>query len=275
MEVTVAIREATATLSQTSDTARLDAELLMARALQVSRSAMLLGHMRDAVPPAFGAMLERRAGGEPVAYILGEQEFYGRPLSVSPAVLIPRGDSETAVAAAMEHTGEAGTLLDCGTGSGALLLTLLAERTGWTGTGIDASAAALDVARRNAVALGLAERTILAQRDWTQDGWRDGLGRFDLVIANPPYVENDAALDRSVRDYEPGAALFAGADGLDDYRVLVPQLPTLLAPGGVTVLEIGATQDDSVAALARDSGFATALRRDLAGRPRALILTAS
>ncbi len=155
-------------------------------------------------------------------------------------------------------------MLDCGTGSGALLLTLLAERTGWIGTGIDASAAALDVARRNAAALDLAERATLAQRDWTRDGWRDGLGHFDLVIANPPYVESDAVLDRSVREYEPGAALFAGADGLDDYRILVPQLPALLAPGGVAVLEIGATQDDSVAALARDNGFATALRRDLA-----------
>ncbi len=215
-----------------------------------------------------------RAGSRwPISW--ASRSFTGGLSSVSPAVLIPRGDSEAVVSAALANMGQSGTLLDCGTGSGALLLTLLAEHTGWTGTGIDASAAALDVARRNAAALGLAERATLAQRDWTRDGWREGLGRFELIIANPPYVENNAALDRSVREYEPAAALFAGADGLDDYRALVPQLPALLAPGGVTVLEIGATQDESVAALARDNGFATVLRRDLAGRPRALILTAS
>ena len=102
--------------------------------------------------------------------------------------------------------------------------------------------------------------------------WRDGLGAFDLILCNPPYVEEDAALDPSVKDYEPAGALFAGADGLGDFRALVPQLPALLVPGGVAVLEIGHNQADAVSAIAATAGFSTELRRDLAGRPRALIL---
>jgi len=108
--------------------------------------------------------------------------------------------------------------------------------------------------------------------DWHQPGWAEALGRFDLILANPPYVEEAADLAPDVRDWEPAAALFAGADGLDDYRALVPQLPALLLPGGVAVLEIGAAQARAVTALAEDAGFAVTLKRDLAGRPRALTL---
>ena len=109
--------------------------------------------------------------------------------------------------------------------------------------------------------------------DWTHHGWSEGLGPFDLILANPPYVEDGADLDRSVRDHEPAGALFAGPEGLDDYRLLIPCLPTLLAPHGVAVLEIGAGQADSVEAIASSAGFASVLHRDLAGRPRALALS--
>ncbi|MET4133174.1 release factor glutamine methyltransferase [Porphyrobacter sp. MBR-155] len=272
MTVSEAIRAAAERLAAASDTARLDAELLMAHALGVSRSDMLLREMQSPAPAGFAALVERRAAHEPVAYITGLAEFYGLELTVTPATLIPRGDSETLIAAALEVAGTAGRALDLGTGSGALLLALLANRAGWQGVGVDASAAALAVAAGNADALGLANHSAWHQRDWHAWGWADGLGTFDLVLCNPPYVEADAALDRQVRDYEPASALFAGPQGLDDYRALIPQLGKLIVPDGIAIFEIGARQAEAVSAIAATAGFAVELRRDLAGRPRALIL---
>lgn len=270
-----ALRAASERLATTSDTARLDAEILMAHALGCTRSDVLLRHMREPAPDSFAALVGRRMSHEPVAYITGQQEFYGRTFRVSPAVLIPRGDSETPVAAALEARPDARRVLDCGSGSGALLLTLLAELPKARGIGIDCSAEALAIASNNARALELADRAEFRVADWTVPGWADDIGRFDLVIANPPYVEDSAPLDRSVRDHEPHRALFAGPEGLEDYRVLIPQLPALLEPAGVAVLEIGHRQDAAVSAIAGASGFASALRCDLAGRPRALVLTRS
>lgn len=268
-----ALRAAAQRLSATSDTARLDAEVLMAHALGVTRSELLLRHLRDPEPAGFTALVERRAGHEPVAYLTGTQDFCGLTLHVSPAVLIPRGDSEVLVEAALAARGDARRVLDCGTGSGALLLAVLHALPQASGVGIDASAAALDVARANAAVLGLEHRAAMVQADWHQGGWADALGGpFDLVLANPPYVEADASLAPSVRDHEPASALFAGADGLDDYRVLIPQLPDLLAPGGAAVVEIGAAQGAAVAAIADAAGLAVRLHRDLAGRDRVLEL---
>lgn len=267
-----AIRAAAERLAATSDTARLDAELLMAHALGISRSDMLLKAMRDSAPDGFAALVERRAAQEPVAYIIGTAEFYGLELKVTPATLIPRGDSEILIEAALSVAGTAGQALDLGTGSGALLLAVLAQRLDWQGVGIDASPAVLAVAEGNAAALGLAARSQWLVRDWHAAGWAEGLGTFDLVLCNPPYVEADAALDPQVRDHEPHTALFAGPEGLDDYRVIIPQLVKLLAPGGVAIFEIGAGQAAAVTALAEAAGFTADLRRDLAGRPRALVL---
>ncbi len=267
-----AIRAAAERLAATSDTARLDAELLMAHALGMTRSEMLLKAMQGPAPEDFAALVERRAGHEPVAYITGEAEFYGLTLKVTPATLIPRGDSETLVEAALAEAGEAGRALDLGTGTGALLLAVLAMREGWQGVGIDASPGALTVAEGNAAALGLAGRSAWHLRSWREEGWADGLGNFDLVLCNPPYVEEDAALDRQVRDFEPASALFAGPEGLDDYRILIPQLRGLMKDAARAILEIGANQADAVSALARAAGFATELRRDLAGRARAVLL---
>lgn len=266
-----ALRNAAASLG--TDWARDEAETLMAHALGATRSAMLLELLHNPAPAAFAPLLARRVAGEPVAYILGETEFYGRRFAVSPAVLIPRGDSEAVVAAALEAAPGPRRILDCGTGSGNLLLSLLAERGAASGVGIDRSDPALAVARANARALGVAERAELRLADWTRPGWAAGLGGFDLVIANPPYVEDDADLDASVRDFEPAGALFAGPDGLDAFRVLIRQLPALLAPGGAAVVEIGWRQAEAVTALAARAGLAAALRRDLADRPRALILS--
>lgn len=272
MTVGEAIRVAAARLAATSDTARLDAELLMAHALGLSRSAMLLKAMRNPAPAGFAALVERRAAHEPVAYITGSQEFFGRSFAVESGVLIPRADSETLIAAALDAASDPARVLDLGVGSGALLLTLLAERPGAAGVGIDASPVALEVTGRNAAALEVEQRCALHRRDWRQPDWAEDLGIFDLILCNPPYVEDDAPLDAQVRDFEPAGALFAGPEGLDDYRILIPQMPHLLQENGCAIVEIGAAQAEQVAVLAQAAGLASELRRDLAGRPRALLL---
>ena len=267
--VSQAIRQAVVDLGAVCDTARLDAELLMAHALGVSRSDLLLRHMDAPAPEAFAAFVARRLTHEPVAYILESQEFFGLPFRVGPGVLIPRGDSETLVAAALAARPDARRVLDCGVGSGALLLAVLSQIADAQGVGIDRSATALEVAADNAARLGLGARARMIAADWDAPGWTEGLGGpFDLILANPPYVEDQADLAPSVRAHEPAGALFAGPAGLDAYRVLIPQLPALLAPGGVALVEIGATQAESVTAIGADAGLAAALHRDLGDRPR-------
>ena len=273
MTIAEAIRLAAGRLSETSDTSRLDAELLMAHALGTSRSDLLLKHMSDLVPSRFATLVERRLANEPVAYIIGHQEFFGLDILVSPDVLIPRGDSETIVEAALKRAGDTGRVIDLGTGSGCLLLAFLAGKPGWIGVGIDASEAATMVAQTNAQALNLAERTEMKAGDWSTPGWSDHLGRFDLVLSNPPYVETGADLAPSVREFEPPSALFAGADGLEEYRQLIPQLPGLLSPEGIAIFEIGYAQAGAVSQIATTHGFSCEIQLDLAGRARAAILT--
>ncbi|WP_296722570.1 peptide chain release factor N(5)-glutamine methyltransferase [Erythrobacter sp.] len=294
MTVAEAIRAAVTRLAETSDTARLDAELLMAHALGVSRSDMLLRAMRESVPETFAALVARRERHEPVAYITGTAEFYGLTLAVTPATLIPRGDSETLIEVAREAFANRPAprrILDLGTGSGALLLAAMSIWQSAEGVGLDQSAAALVVAIGNAqthanTAIGVMgnreadlpmprlDRGMarFIQRDWRKRGWAEDLGTFDLILCNPPYVEAEAVLEPQVRDHEPATALFAGPEGLDDYRVLIPQLGKLLVPGGVAVFEIGAGQADAVSAIASAAGFTPELRHDLAGRPRVLTL---
>ena len=268
--VGVALVEATTRLATVSDTPRLDAELLMAHALGCSREAMLLGRLGEAVPLAFDALLARRLAHEPVAYITGTRAFWTTDLDVGPGVLIPRADSETLIEAAVAYLAKRApaTILDLGTGPGTLLLAALAEWPEARGLGIDASEAALDYARRNG------DQIAPGRAAFRLGDWAAGVdAQFDLVLCNPPYVEADAVLDPQVADYEPGSALFAGADGLDDYRQIAPQLPGLVAPGGVAILEIGHAQRDSVTALLEAESATVACRRDLGGRPRALIAT--
>ncbi|KPF60093.1 SAM-dependent methyltransferase [alpha proteobacterium AAP81b] len=250
-------------------TPRLDAEVLLAHALGVDRGALFLNPDRRFDPQAFEILIVRRVAGDPVAYITGTREFWSLDLAVTPDVLIPRPDSETLVEAALAARPDARRVLDLGTGSGALLLAVLSELSAATGLGVDASRAALAVAAGNAARLGFADRAAFGLGDWGQ-----GLAeRFDLILCNPPYVETGADLTPEVRR-EPAAALFAGADGLDDYRRLMPQLPGLLAPEGVAVLEIGASQAAAVGRLAAAAGLVAMLRHDLAGMARALVLTA-
>lgn len=274
MNIAQALRVAAERLAETSDTPRLDAEVLMAHALGVSRSDLLLRHTGDGTPETFTALVERRARHEPVAYITGWQEFFGLRFTVTPDVLIPRGDSEVLVERALAVRPDATSVLDCGTGSGALLLAVLAGLPEAQGIGIDISPAALQVADGNAQQLGISRARFL-ERSWRSPGWADDLGQFDLILANPPYVEAEADLASSVRDHEPAQALFSGLEGLDDYRALIPRLPALLAPGGLALVEIGASQAAAVTAIASAAGLSATLHRDLAQRPRVLELAAS
>lgn len=273
MTIAARLRDAAATLGTGASTARLDVELLMMHALGVSRADLLLRHMHDDAPAAFEPLFARRVAGEPVAYIMGRAEFWGLDLAVTPAVLIPRADSETVIEAAQDaflDRAQPARVLDCGTGSGALLLAALTLFPEAQGTGIDRSPEALAVALGNAGRTGLAARTRMLARDWDAAGWADGIGAFDLILANPPYVEDDAPLEAVVRDHEPAGALFAGPEGLDAYRVLVPQLPALLAAGGVALVEIGWRQAGAVRAIAQAAGLGVSLHHDLGGRPRVL-----
>jgi release factor glutamine methyltransferase len=265
-----AIRSAAARLAETSETARLDAELLMAHALGIGREAMLLGGLDRSAPEGFAALVERRAGGEPLAYITGHRAFWTIELAVAPGVLIPRPDSETLIEAAAEHFRGGPSprrVLDLGTGSGALLLAALAEWPEAAGVGIDRSPAALAIARANAEALGFAGRA-----EMIEGGWADAAGKFDLILCNPPYIGTGEVLPRDVIDHEPHSALFAGADGLDDYRAIVPLLPRFLADGGVGCIEIGATQGEAVTALTAMQGLRAHIRTDLAGRDRCVVV---
>jgi release factor glutamine methyltransferase len=269
--IAAALSRAAARLAGISETPRLDAELLMAHALGTSREELLLRRLRDPVPDGFEALIERRLAGEPVAYLTGRRGFWTVELEVGPGVLVPRPDSETLIEAALDRFGPNGpaSVLDLGTGPGTLLLAALHQWPGSRGLGVDRSDRALAYARRNAERLGLADRATFRLGDW-DEGVDD---RFDLILCNPPYVETGAALPRDVSEWEPAEALFAGPDGLDDYRRLAPQIARLLAPEGLACVEIGHEQAGGAGALFGAAGLTVALRRDLAGRPRCLTLS--
>jgi len=270
-KIRTTLAAATRQLATFSHTPRLDAELLMAHALGVPRETLLLSRLDAAVPESFAPLLARRLAQEPIAYITGTRAFWTVELAVGPGVLVPRADSETLLDAAVQHfaKGPPARILDLGTGPGTLLLAALAEWPGATGLGVDQSDVALDYARRNAATLGLADRATFMLGNWA-----DGvIGPFDLILANPPYIGTTEVLPREVAEHEPGAALFAGADGLDDYRTIVPQLAPLLGDGGAAILEIGATQSDPVTELLVEQGFTVTLQKDLGGNPRALVAT--
>ena len=274
--MTDALRDAAAALQGVSDTPRLDAELLAAFALGCDRMDMLARLGDLAAPDALPALIARRAAHEPVAYITGHQGFWDIELRVTPDVLIPRADSETLIEAAENFfTGAPppGRILDLGTGSGALLLAALSIYPAAKGLGMDASEAALAVARGNAAALGFTDRAEIRRISWRDAEWAQALGGpFDLILCNPPYVESDADLSAMVSDYEPHSALFAGKDGLDDYRIIIPQIADLLAAGGMAAMEIGHEQAAAISEIAINAGLKVQLKHDLGGNPRCLML---
>ncbi|WP_404711102.1 peptide chain release factor N(5)-glutamine methyltransferase [Sphingomonas sp. MMS24-J13] len=262
------LAEATRRLASVSDSPRLDAELLLAHAIGISRETLLLRLRDQTVPAEFESLVARRLTHEPVAYIVGHRDFWTIELAVGPDVLIPRPDSETLIEAAVRHFGNKGprAVLDLGTGSGALLLAALDEWPNATGVGIDASAAAVAVARANADRLGMSGRAEIRQGGWKEAS----VGRFDLVLCNPPYIGEDEPLPIDVVRFEPASALFAGKDGLDDYRTLASLLR--LPPDGIACFEIGSSQAAAVSALFRERYFRTTIKRDLAGRDRCVIV---
>ena len=249
---------------------RREARILLAHAAGLTATALLTDPSRVLDPAPFTALLARRAAGEPVALVLGFQEFWSLRFAVTPDTLVPRADSETVVEAALALPPPA-AVLDLGTGTGCLLLAVLSERPEAWGLGIDRVPAAAGLARRNARDLCLAHRAAFAAGDW--GAALDG--RFDLVLSNPPYVRQGdiADLMPEVANHEPLSALDGGPDGLDAYRHIVADLPRLLAPGGHAVLEIGEGQGPAVSALAGSARIETVdLRRDLSGTQRACVL---
>jgi release factor glutamine methyltransferase len=267
------LSRATEQLGKVSDTPRLDAEVLMSAALGITRDRLLLNNPNGQAPDAFYEFIERRAKGEPVAYLTGEKAFWTIDLAVGPGALVPRPDSETLIAAAVEHfAGSPGPerILDLGTGPGTLLLAALDEWPKAIGLGIDSSDEALYYARRNAERLGMADRATFRVGDWAS-----GIEvSFDLLLCNPPYVAEGAETGPGVAEYEPAEALYAGNEGLDDYRRLAPEIGRLLAPGGLAAIEIGFDQEESAAALFEAEGLKPSIARDLGNRPRALIIKA-
>jgi release factor glutamine methyltransferase len=262
------------------DNARFEARLLMARASSLSIE-QLVSRGRDPVAAAVvetvRGLAARRIRHEPMAYILGEREFWGLPFKVTPAVLVPRPDSETlieAVLSLMPDRTRAWRILDLGVGSGCLLLTLLREYSEANGVGIDASADALAVAKDNAERLGVASRAKLTVDDWRQEGWLDRLGGpFDLVVSNPPYIESAtiAGLMPEVSRFEPKLALDGGADGLEAYRLLAAGGRKLVTPGGYFVVEVGEGQAIEVAGLFSSAGLSPrAPWKDLGGIERVM-----
>ncbi|MBL9059755.1 MAG: peptide chain release factor N(5)-glutamine methyltransferase [Mangrovicoccus sp.] len=249
-----------------ADPAR-DARRLLAHALGLpaARLTLALGDpLPESAAAAFASAIADRARHRPVAQITGRRSFWGRDFIVTADTLDPRPETESLIAAALARP--AARVLDLGTGTGCILLTLLAEWPGTSGLGTDASAAALEVARRNAAALGLGDRAGFARGDWAA-----GLsGCFDLIVSNPPYIAADeiAGLSPDVRDWEPMLALSPGGDGLAAYRTILPQAAGLLAPDGRVLVEIGATQGPAVAAIGRAAGFEAAILPDLDGRDR-------
>lgn len=264
------LEQAATQLAATSDSPRLDAELLLARALARPRS-----HLRawpeNAVNPdqleTFEQLMARRRDGEPLAYILGQREFWSMPLEVGPATLIPRPDTETLVEAALARIPRdaACRVLDLGTGTGAIALALKLERPLAEVHASDASVAALDIARRNAARLKLDIRFHCGS--W----WAPFAGqRFGVAVSNPPYIAmDDAHLDRGDVRFEPRSALAAGPDGLDDIRCIIATARGHLAPGGWLLLEHGFEQAAAVRELLAGAGFdGIRCSRDLAGRDR-------
>ena len=254
------------------ETPVLDARLLLQAAAGISREELIMGPDRALSAEQlqrFENFIIRRERHEPVSRILGEREFYGRIFRVTPDTLDPRPDTETLIEAALAVMPEAARLLDLGTGTGAIAITLLAERPQAHAVATDLSPATLAVARENAARLGVADRLTLLEGNW----FHPVRGSFDIILSNPPYLPEAeiAGLSPDVRDFDPGLALSGGTDGLDPYRIIASSSAAHLAPGGTILVEIGAGQADDIAAIFNAAGFRAAGRhRDLGGHERCL-----
>jgi release factor glutamine methyltransferase len=254
---------------------RLESEELLARATGHPR-AFFHAHGHEEAPvadaAAFRALVTRRANGEPLQYLLGEWEFLGKTFTVDPRALIPRGETEAIVEVTRAAAPDARRILDAGTGSGVLAVTLALERAEARVAALDRSLDALALARENARRHGILSRVALLASDWTS-ALSSG-ARFDLAVSNPPYVPLAEAphLDKTVSEHEPPLALYGGDDGLDAVRVLLEELPRFLDPRAPFVFEIGYGQAKAVSALVESSRFSLEqIRLDAAGIPRTVL----
>ena len=269
MRIDTAVTNATDRLQPVSDSPRLDAELLLARALDLPRS-YLYAHpdeiLDDAAVARFFDAVEQRREGRPLAHITGEKEFWSLALDVGPAVLVPRPETELLVELALREIPRRSEyqVLDLGTGSGAIAVALASERPGSRFVATDASADALRIARHNA------SKHALGNIDFLEGDWTAPLGDqlFDIIVSNPPYVrDGDTAL--ADLSFEPATALLAGSDGLDAIRVLARDCGRFLKPSGLLMVEHGADQPEDVARILEGRGWISIeCFRDLSGRPR-------
>jgi len=263
-----ALQAARARLAATSRNPRRDAEVLLRHVLRCDQAALLTHPERLLSPDEsdqLESFLKRRLASEPMQYITGSQEFFGLLFEVTPDVLIPRPETEHLVEAALEHIGgEAVRILDVGTGSGAIAVSLAHARPRSHVTAVDLSPAALEVARRNAQWHGVLDRVTLLQSNLLAavDG-----ADFDAVVSNPPYIAEGEVLELQVSNYEPQSALYAGPTGLEVYERLIPEARKLLKPGGWLLLEIGFGQQPAVEALLR-GWRSVSVVHDLQGIPR-------
>lgn len=255
-----------------------DARLLLAHALGIAPTRLSMV-VRDPLPAAaaavFDAALTARLSRRPVSQIIGERLFWGRKFKVTSDTLDPRPETEILVAEALK--APARRLLDLGTGTGCILLSCLADLPEAEGIGIDASEAALLVSRENAEALGLGGRATFRTGNWLEEGWTEGLGQFDLILSNPPYIaaEEMPALAPEVLDWEPHEALSPGGDGLSAYRAIAAAAPKLLAPEGRILFEIGPTQGEAVSSYLAAAGLgAIRVLKDLDQRDRVVMAEA-
>jgi len=267
-----ALRDAIARLNAAGipDAAR-DARLLLAHVLGIGSDRLTLA-LHDPVPAAalraFDVALDRRAAREPISHITGRRLFWGRNFHVTADVLDPRPETEGLIAACLEAPFR--TVLDLGTGSGAIVLSLLADRPQAQGVGLDLSDAALNIARTNAQALGVQARVVFSHSDW----FEGVSGQFDLIVSNPPYIAaaEMADLAPEVRLHEPEMALTPGGDGLAAYRILSANAPRFLTDRGRLAVEIGPTQGAEVLRLMAKSGFEKLeIRQDFDGRDRVVL----
>lgn len=250
------------------DEASMEAQILLMHVLNVNR-AWLIAHASDSLAAAVTtveALLQRRLQGEPIAHILGEREFFGLPLKVTPDTLIPRPDTETLVEAALEKINGAMSVLDLGTGSGAIALAIAKYAPSCKVVAVDASAGALAVAAENAATLQLNNVQCVASH-WFS---RLPASKFDLIVSNPPYIESsDPHLQQGDLRFEPMSALASGIDGLQDIRQIVAQAPAYLNEGGWLMLEHGYNQADAVQQLLHTAGLQQIqTRHDLGSNPR-------
>ena len=269
-------------ISNNINTAQLDARLLLQHATNTTREDFILKAEQTIKQNHYDLLqsyIKRRISGEPISRIIGSREFYGLEFKISPNTLDPRPDTETLINTVLKHTKKHTNnykILDLGTGSGCIILTLLSQLKNSHGTAIDISEKAIETAKDNAKKLKFDKRCQFITANWQNKEIIQNIGIFDIIVSNPPYIpsKNIKSLSKEVRNFDPIKALNGGNDGLDCYRELANIIPTILSTTGFCVFEIGYNQSDGVTSILQNSGFAQlSVEKDLAGHNRCIFAT--